>query len=100
MKKKCIYLFFVVYNIQEDIMDIVATKVTAGAAAAAAAQSGEKEIMTKKQLGLFQRDMNQALGNKRTDEMQQTEDQLRLLEALFRTVVARGLLPYVRASAP
>jgi len=29
------------------------------------------EILTKKQLGLFQRDMNQALSNKRTDEMRQ-----------------------------
>ena len=33
----------------------------------AAAQQGE--ILTKKQLGLFQREMNEALGNKRTDEM-------------------------------
>jgi hypothetical protein len=52
-------------------MEVVAKKVTAGAAvtAAAVAKSGEKEIITKKQLGQFQRDMNQALGNKCTDEM-------------------------------
>ena len=51
-------------------MEVVAKKVTAAAVTAAAvAKSGEKEIMTKKQLGLFQRDMNQALGNKCTDEM-------------------------------
>ena len=71
LKKKCIYLFFVVYKIQ-DIMEISAIHATPGAAAAAkvpATQSGEKEIMTKKQLGLFQRDMNQALSNNRTDEM-------------------------------
>ena len=47
-------------------MEIVATKATA---AGAAAHQGEKELMTKKQLGLFQREMNEALGNKRTDEM-------------------------------
>ena len=45
---------------------VVAIRATA---AGAAAQQGEKEIMTKKQLGLFQRDMNQALGNKCTDDM-------------------------------
>jgi hypothetical protein len=53
-------------------MEISAIHATPGAAAAAkvpATQSGEKEIMTKKQLGLFQRDMNQALGNKCTDDM-------------------------------
>jgi hypothetical protein len=49
---------------------VVATKATV-AEAGAAAQSGEKEIMTKKQLGLFQRQMNDALSNKRTDEMRQ-----------------------------
>ena len=49
-------------------MEIVATKATA---AGAAAHQGEKELMTKKQLGLFQREMNEALGNKRTDEMRQ-----------------------------
>ena len=75
MKKKCIYLFFVVYKIQ-DIMEIsAAVRTTTGAAAAKVpgpgTQSGEKEIMTKKQLGLFQRDMNQALSNNRTDEMRQ-----------------------------
>ena len=43
-------------------MEIVATKATA-----AAAQS--REILTKKQLGLFQREMNEALSNKRTDDM-------------------------------
>ncbi len=48
-------------------MEVVAIKVTG--AAVPATQSGEKEIMTKKQLGLFQRDMNQALSNNRTDEM-------------------------------
>jgi len=48
-------------------MEIVAVKATTKQGAAA--QQGEKEIMTKKQLGLFQRDMNQALSNKRTDEM-------------------------------
>jgi hypothetical protein len=42
---------------------VVATKATAGAGG----QSGE--ILTKKQLGLFQREMNEALSNKRTDEM-------------------------------
>jgi hypothetical protein len=49
-------------------METVAVKATA-AGAAAATQSGEKEILTKKQLGLFQREMNEALSNKRTDEM-------------------------------
>ena len=48
-------------------MEIVAVKATTKQGAAA--QQGEKEIMTKKQLGLFQRDMNEALSNKRTDEM-------------------------------
>ena len=43
-------------------MEIVATKATT-----AAKQTGE--ILTKKQLGLFQREMNEALSNKRTDEM-------------------------------
>ena len=47
-------------------MEIVAIKATA---AGAAAQQGEKEILTKKQLGLFQRDMNDALSNKRTDDV-------------------------------
>lgn len=47
-------------------MEIVATKATEGAA-----QPGQKEIMTKKQLGQFQREMNEALSNKRTDEMRQ-----------------------------
>ena len=55
-------------------METVATKVTGAAAGAKVpgpeTQSGEKE-MTKKQLGLFQRDMNQALSNNRTDEMRQ-----------------------------
>jgi hypothetical protein len=41
------------------------------ATGAAAAQQGEKEILTKKQLGLFQREMNEALSKKRTDEMRQ-----------------------------
>jgi hypothetical protein len=45
-------------------MEIGAIKATASGAAA---QQGEKEIMTKKQLGLFQREMNEAL--KRTDDM-------------------------------
>ena len=45
-------------------MEIVATKATASGAAA---QQGK--ILTKKQLGLFQREMNEALSNKRTDEM-------------------------------
>jgi hypothetical protein len=49
-------------------MEIVAIKATA---TGAAAHQGEKELMTKKQLGLFQREMNEALGNKRTDEMRQ-----------------------------
>lgn len=44
---------------------VVATKATATGAAA------QGEIMTKKQLGLFQRQMNEALSNKRTDEMRQ-----------------------------
>jgi len=43
-------------------METIATKATA-----AAAQQGE--ILTKKQLGLFQREMNEALSNKRTDDM-------------------------------
>jgi hypothetical protein len=43
-------------------MEIVAIKATG-----AGAQQGE--IMTKKQLGLFQREMNDALSNKRTDDM-------------------------------
>lgn len=47
-------------------METVATKATEGAA-----QPGQKEIMTKKQLGQFQREMNEALSNKRTDEMRQ-----------------------------
>jgi hypothetical protein len=46
-------------------MEIVATKVTG--ASTQATKSGE--ILTKKQLGLFQREMNEALTNKRTDEM-------------------------------
>ena len=41
------------------------------ATGAAAAQQEEKEILTKKQLGLFQREMNEALSKKRTDEMRQ-----------------------------
>jgi hypothetical protein len=45
-------------------MEIVATKATASGAEA---QSGE--ILTKKQLGLFQKEMNEALSKKRTDEM-------------------------------
>ena len=50
-------------------MDIVvATKATTKQGGAGAEQ-GEKEILTKKQLGLFQREMNEALSNKRTDEM-------------------------------
>jgi hypothetical protein len=49
-------------------MEIVAIKATA---TGAAAQQGEKEILTKKQLGLFQREMNEALSKKRTDEMRQ-----------------------------
>ena len=50
-------------------MDIVvATKATTKQGGAGAEQ-GEKEILTKKQLGLFQREMNDALSNKRTDEM-------------------------------
>jgi hypothetical protein len=51
-------------------MDIVAIKATTKQGGAAAEQ-GEKEILTKKQLGLFQREMNDALSNKRTDEMRQ-----------------------------
>ena len=47
-------------------METVAILATVGAAAAAT-QPGE--ILTKKQLGLFQREMNEALSNKRTDEM-------------------------------
>ena len=47
-------------------METVAIRATVGAAAAAT-QPGE--ILTKKQLGLFQREMNEALSNKRTDEM-------------------------------
>ena len=43
-------------------METIATKATA-----AAAQQGE--ILTKKQLGLFQREMNEALSNKCTDDM-------------------------------
>jgi len=46
-------------------METVAIRATG--AAAAAAQSGE--ILTKKQLGLFQREMNEALSKKSTDEM-------------------------------
>lgn len=42
-------------------MEIVATK--------AATKQGENEILTKKQLGLFQREMNEALSNKHTDDM-------------------------------
>ena len=49
-------------------METVAIRATG---AAAAAQQGEKEILTKKQLGLFQREMNEALSKKRTDEMRQ-----------------------------
>ena len=45
-------------------MEIVATKATASGAEA---QSGE--ILTKKQLGLFQKEMNEALSKKHTDEM-------------------------------
>lgn len=45
-------------------MEIVATKATASGAAAQ-----QREILTKKQLGLFQREMNEALSNKRTDDM-------------------------------
>jgi hypothetical protein len=48
-------------------MEIVAIKATG--ASAAAAQQGE--ILTKKQLGLFQREMNEALSKKRTDDMRQ-----------------------------
>ena len=44
-------------------METVAIRATG----AAAAQQGE--ILTKKQLGLFQREMNEALSKKRTDEM-------------------------------
>jgi hypothetical protein len=51
-------------------METVAIKATTKQGGAGA-QSGEKEIMTKKQLGLFQREMNDALSNKRTDEMRQ-----------------------------
>ena len=47
-------------------METVAIRATVGAAAAAT-QPGE--ILTKKQLGLFQREMNEALSKKRTDEM-------------------------------
>ena len=47
-------------------MKSVAIKATEGGAAA---QQQQGEILTKKQLGLFQRDMNQALSNKCTDEM-------------------------------
>ena len=47
---------------------VVATKATTKQGGAGAEQ-GEKEILTKKQLGLFQREMNDALSNKRTDEM-------------------------------
>ena len=36
-----------------------------------AATGAASEILTKKQLGLFQREMNEALSNKRTDEMRQ-----------------------------
>jgi hypothetical protein len=50
-------------------METVAIRATGAAAAAAAAQSGE--ILTKKQLGLFQREMNEALSKKRTDDMRQ-----------------------------
>ena len=48
-------------------MEIVATKATTTKGEAAATQPGE--ILTKKQLGLFQREMNEALSNKRTDDM-------------------------------
>jgi hypothetical protein len=48
-------------------MEIVATKATTTKGEAAATQPGE--ILTKKQLGLFQREMNDALSNKRTDDM-------------------------------
>jgi hypothetical protein len=41
--------------------------ITKATATGAAAQQGE--ILTKKQLGLFQREMNEALSKKRTDEM-------------------------------
>lgn len=47
-------------------MNSVATKATATATGA-----HQGEIMTKKQLGLFQREMNEALSKKRTDEMRQ-----------------------------
>ena len=45
---------------------VVATKATTKQGGAGAQQG---EILTKKQLGLFQREMNEALSNKRTDEM-------------------------------
>jgi len=48
-------------------MEIVAIQATTTKGEAAATQV--KEILTKKQLGLFQREMNDALSNKRTDKM-------------------------------
>jgi len=68
-KKIYTFIFCSLQDSRHHNMKSVATKATV--AAAAAAQSGEKEIMTKKQLGLFQREMNEALSNKRTDEMRQ-----------------------------
>jgi len=51
-------------------MEIVATKATTTKGEAAATQATQPgEILTKKQLGLFQREMNEALSNKRTDKM-------------------------------
>jgi hypothetical protein len=63
LKKKYIFLFFVV-KIQEiqHNMETVAIQATKATGAAS-------EILTKKQLGLFQREMNEALSKKRTDEM-------------------------------
>jgi len=59
-----IFIFCSLQDSRHHNMEIVATKATASGAEA---QSGE--ILTKKQLGLFQKEMNEALSKKHTDEM-------------------------------
>ncbi len=67
MKKIYIFLFFVVYEVQYNMETVAIQATKATGASRQSTQTGE--ILTKKQLGLFQREMNEALTNKRTDDM-------------------------------
>jgi hypothetical protein len=72
LKKKNIFLFIVVFYFSNKVhnqMEVTASKAAQEAATQVKQTPQTKEILPKKQLGLFQREMNEALTNKRTDEM-------------------------------